>query len=95
MVQMSSKWGNFEVEFNLEGQGQSLHKTIGILTKVFTPLNQIWWFSLERVMSYCADKQVIDTHTDTHTHMDSGIDSTRMPKLASGKYSRCYWLCIS
>ena len=26
---------DFEVEFDLEGQGQSLPKTIGILTKVF------------------------------------------------------------
>ena len=26
---------DFEVKFDLEGQGQSPHKTIGILTKVF------------------------------------------------------------
>ena len=26
---------DFEVQFDLEGQGQSPHKTIGILTKVF------------------------------------------------------------
>ena len=33
----SSKWVNFdfEVEFDLEGQGQSPPKIIGILTKVF------------------------------------------------------------
>ena len=33
----SSKWGKFwiEVKFDLEGQGQSPPKTIGILTKVF------------------------------------------------------------
>ena len=37
-------------------------------------------------MSYCADKQVIDTHTDTHTdrYTDRGDDNTRRPKLASG-----------
>ena len=34
-------------------------------------------------MSYCADKQVIDTHTDRYT--DRGDDNTRRPKLASGK----------
>ena len=34
----------FEVKFDLEGQGHSLPKTIGILTKVFfTPMVQIWW----------------------------------------------------
>ena len=36
-------------------------------------------------MSCCADKPVIDTHTDTHTHTDAGNDNTRRPKLASGK----------
>ena len=38
-------------------------------------------------MSYRADKQVIDTHTDTrtHRHTDAGGDNTRRPKLALGK----------
>ena len=40
-------------------------------------------------MSYRADKQVIDTHTDTHTDRytdtDRYDDNTRRPKLASGK----------
>ena len=37
MAWTSSKWGKFwiEVRFDLEGQGQSPPKTIGILTKVF------------------------------------------------------------
>ena len=34
-------------------------------------------------MSYRADKQVIDTHTDRYT--DMGDDNTRRTKLASGK----------
>ena len=34
---------DFEVEFDLEGQGQSPQKTIGIVTKIFTPIVQIWW----------------------------------------------------
>ena len=33
----------FGVQFDLEGQGQSLPKTIGILTKVFYTYVQIWW----------------------------------------------------
>ena len=37
MVRTSSKWGKFgfQVKFDLEGQGRSVHKTIGTLTKVF------------------------------------------------------------
>ena len=38
MAWTRSKYGNFfyfEVKFDLEGQGQSPPKTIGILTKVF------------------------------------------------------------
>ena len=37
MVGTSSKRGKFgfEVKFDLEGHGRSLHKTIGILTKIF------------------------------------------------------------
>ena len=33
---------DLEVIFDLEGQGQSPPKTIGILTKVFYTLVQIW-----------------------------------------------------
>ena len=60
----------FEDKFDLEGQGQSPSKTLGILTKLFYPLVQIWWSQLERVTSYRSDKPVINTHThiQTHTH---------------------------
>ena len=37
------------------------------------------------MMSYRADKLVIDARTDTHTQTDAGNDNTRRPKLASGK----------
>ena len=33
----------FWVQFDLGGHGQSPHKTIGILTKIFKPLIQIRW----------------------------------------------------
>ena len=36
-------------------------------------------------MSYCADKQVIDTHTDTDRYTEMGDDNTWRPKLASGE----------
>ena len=58
---------DFEVKFDLEGQGHLPPKTIGTLTKVFASLVQIWQSKLEQVPSYRADKQVIDTQTDTHT----------------------------
>ena len=35
---------DFEVKFDLEGQGQSPPKTIGILTKIFYTYDLIWWF---------------------------------------------------
>ena len=71
---------DFEVKFDLEGQGQSPPKTIGILTKVFYTYGpnlvilawtgdelsrgQTWW------------------RTDWRT--DAGNDNTRRPILASG-----------
>ena len=74
---------DFEVKFDLEGQGQSPPKTIGILTKVFYTYGpnlvilawtgdelsrgQTWW------------------RTDWRT--DAGNDNTRRPILASGKNS--------
>ena len=76
---------NFEVKFDLEGQGQSPRKTIGILTKVFYTYapnlvilawtgdelsrGQTWWRT--------------DGRTDGRT--DAGNDNTRRPILASGK----------
>ena len=32
---------DFEIKFDLEGHGQSPHKTIGILTKVFNNMNLV------------------------------------------------------
>ena len=76
---------DFEVKFDLEGQGQSPPKTIGILTKVFYTYGpnlvilawtgdelsrgQTWWRT--------------DGLTDGRT--DAGNDNTRRPILASGK----------
>ena len=76
---------DFEVKFDLEGQGQSPPKTNGILTKVFYAYGpnlvilawtgdelsrgQTWWWT--------------DWRTDWRT--DAGNDNTRRPILASGK----------
>ena len=76
---------DFEVKFDLEGQGQSPPKTIGILTKVF------YIYSSNLVI--LADTghelsrgQARDWRTDGHTHRqtDAGNDNTRRPILASG-----------
>ena len=84
---------DFEVKFDLEGQGQSPRKTIGILTKVFYTYapnlvilawtgdelsrGQTWWRT--------------DGLTDGRT--DAGNDNTRRPILASGKNRlSLFWL---
>ena len=78
----------FEVKFDLEGQGQSPPKTIGILTKVFYTYGpNLVILAWEQVMRYCADKHVITVHTDGRMdrQTDAGNDNTWRPKLALGK----------
>ena len=78
----------FEVKFDLEGQGQSPPKTIGILTKVFYMLGPnlaiLAWTGPEVSRGQASDWRT-DWHTRTHTHTDAGDDNTQRPKLASGK----------
>ena len=75
---------DFEVKFDLEGQGQSPSKTIEILTKVFYTYgpNLV-------ILAWTGDElsrgQARDWRTDGHTQTDAGNDNTRRPKLASGK----------
>ena len=75
---------DFEVKFDLEGQGQLPPKTIGTLTKVFC----IFGSNLA-IPAWTGPKlslgQASDWHTHTDTHTDAGDDNTRRPKLASGK----------
>ena len=77
---------DFEVKFDLEGQGQSPPKTIGILTKVFYIYgpNLVILADTGHELS-CG--QACDWRTDGHTHRqtDAGNDNTRRPILASGK----------
>ena len=80
----------FEVKFDLEGQGQSPPKTIGILTKVFytygANLVILAWTGVELSRGQASDYR---THGRTDTQTDAGNDNTRRPKLASGKnYTR-------
>ena len=88
IVPRSSKWGNFwfEVKFDLEGQGQSPPKTIGILTKVFYTYGPnlviLAWTGDELSRGQASDYR---THERTDTQTDAGNDNTRRPKLASGK----------
>ena len=77
---------DFEVKFDLEGQGQSPPKTIGILTKVF----YIYGPNLV-ILAWTGDElsrgqaSAYRTHGRTHRQTDAGNDNTRRPKLASGK----------
>ena len=77
---------DFEVKFDLEGQGQSPPKTIGILTKVFYIYgpNLVILADTGHELSR---GQARDWRTDGHTHTqtDAGNDNTRRPILASGK----------
>ena len=77
---------DFEVKFDLEGQGQSPPKAIGILTKVFYTYGQnlviLAWTGDELSRGQASDYR---THGRTDTQTDAGNDKTRRPKLASGK----------
>ena len=81
---------DFRVQFDLEGQGQSPPKTIGILTNVFYTycpnLVILAWTGVE--LSH-GQASAYRTHrwTDgrTHRQTDAGKDNTRRLKLASGK----------
>ena len=77
---------DFEVKFDLEGQGQSPPKTIEILTKVFYIYGPNLVI-LAETGHELSRGQARDWHTDGHTHrqIDAGNDNTRRPILASGK----------
>ena len=76
----------FQVKFDLEGEGRSVHKTMGILTDVFCIFGPnlviLAWtgpvLSRGQASDWHADRQ-----TDTQT--DAGNGNTLRPKLASGK----------
>ena len=77
---------DFEVKFDLEGQGQSPPKTIGILTKVFYTYGPnlviLAWAGDELSRGQASDYR---THGRTDTQTDAGNDNTRRLKLAMGK----------
>ena len=77
---------DFEVKFDLEGQGQSPPKTIGTLTKVFYTYGPNLVI-LARTGDELSRGQACGyrTHRRTHRQTDAGNDNTRRPKLASGK----------
>ena len=77
---------DFHVKFDLEGQGWSVHKTIGTLTKVFCIFGPnlviLAWTGPELSRGQASDWQ---TDRQTNRQTDAGNDNTRRPKLASGK----------
>ena len=80
MVRTSSKWGkfDFDLKFDLEGQGWLTPKTIGTLTKVFC----IFGPNLV-ILAWTGDELL---RGDGRT--DRGNDNTRRPKLASGNNTK-------
>ena len=77
---------DFEVQFDIEGQGQSPPKTIETLTKVFYTYGPNLVI-LARTGEELSRGQACGyrTHRRTHRQTDAGNDNTRRPKLASGK----------
>ena len=70
---------DFQVKFDLEGEGRSPPKIISILTKVFcvSHPNLV-------ILAWTAELSCGQA-SDWYTHTDAGDDNTRRPKLASGK----------
>ena len=77
---------DFEVKFDLEGQGQSPPKTIETLTNVFYTYGQNLVI-LARTGDELSHGQACGyrTHRRTHRQTDAGNDNMRRPKLALGK----------
>ena len=81
---------DFEVKFDLKGQGQSAPKTTGILTKVIYTYDSnlviLAWMgdglSRRQASVYRTHRR---TEGRTHRQTDAGNDNTRRPKLAFGK----------
>ena len=76
----------FDLKFDLEDQGRSLHKTIKTLTKLFCIFGPnfviLAWTSPELSRRQASDWQK-DWHI--HTERDAGNDNTLRSKLASYK----------
>ena len=80
----------FQVKLDLEGQGRSVHKTIGTLTNVFCILCPnlvvLAWTGPELSRGQASYWQ-----TDRHRHTDAGNNNTRRPKLVSGNKTACHY----
>ena len=77
---------DFEVKFDLEGQGQLPPKTIGILTKVF------YTYAPNLVILAWTGDELSRGQTWWRTDglTDAGNDNTRRPILASGKNANIF-----
>ena len=82
---------DFEVKFDLEGQGQSPPKTIGILIKVFYiySTNLVILAETGHELSRRQAKGWC-TRTDTHTHRRR---QRQYPKAKTGLGYKCIWKC--
>ena len=86
---------DFEVKFDLEGQGQSPPKTIGTLTKVFYTYGPNLVILAQRGDELSHGQACgYRTHRRTHRQTDGGNDNTRRPKLASGKKQKCAFMPV-
>ena len=89
VIEWTSSKFDFQVKFDLEGQGRPPPKMMGIVNKVFCisdPNLVILAWTVNELS--CGQPSDWYTHTDRHT--DTGDDNTRRPKLASGQNGRIF-----
>ena len=71
---------DFEVKFDLEGQGQSPAKTIGILTKVFYTYGPNWV-----ILAWTGDELLHTSMWLPHTQTDTQTDRRRQRQYPKAK----------
>ena len=73
-----------QVKFDLEGQGRSVHKTTGTLTKVFRIFGPnlviLAWTGPELLRGQASDRQT-DTHTHTQTQATTIPEGQNWPRV--------------
>ena len=76
---------DFQIKYDLEGQGPSLNKTTGILIEVFYTFEPtlviLTWTGHELSCGQASDWHTHGQTDRQDTHTDAGNDNTQRPKL--------------
>ena len=76
---------DFEVKFDLEGQGQLSYKTIGIITKVFCIFGSNLVILAQTGPELLRGQAKVLTDRRTHTHTDTQTDRRRQRQYPEAK----------